>query len=356
MFKLIHKLIASTAMAVVLNGCATIGPNTIPPDRQQYVSEIGESAKEQVLLNIVKLRYFDMPTFLDVSSIINQYGLERTLGVNGTVNYPRAPVDWWNVGGSGSATYSDRPTITYTPMTGKKFTQNLLTPIPPEAVVGMIQNGWPADLILKMTLNSMNGVDNANAFKAYSKENAQFERVATIFKDLQASGISDIRAESIAQGSEVSIIFEPSRANEKNLADIRTLLEILKVKPGLPKYRFVYGRLPSADNEIAMSTRSMMAMMLQYGAGVEVPQKHLDEGRVRPTAADEGAHDRMSVHIHSGSGKHADAFTSIVYRGTTYWIDDTDLESKKNFTLLMIFLSLTEVEQKNAGPLVTVGA
>ena len=357
MFLLIKKIIASTSIAVLLSGCATIGPNTISPDRQQYVSEIGESAKEQVLLNIVKMRYFDTPTFLDVSSIINQYGLEQSVGLSGAVNYPRVPADWWNIGGSGSVTYSDKPTITYTPMTGKKFTQNLLTPIPPDAVVGLIQNGWPADLVLKITLNSINGVNNYNAFLGYSKDNENFERLTEFLRDLQSAGVSDIRAESIAQrGSEVSIIFDPSRADEKALSSIGALLDILKVKPGLPKYRFVYGRLPGADGEIALSTRSMMAIMLQYGAGIEVPENHIREGRARPIISAGNAQGKELVRIHSGPGKPSDAFASIVYRGTRFWIDDRDLESKKNFTLLMIFLALTEVEQKAAGPLVTVGA
>lgn len=342
--------------AVALSGCATIGPNTISPDRRDYVSQIGESAKEQVLLNIVKMRYLDSPTFLDVSSIINQYGLEKTVGTSGLVHYPKASSDWWNVGASGSATYSDRPTITYTPMTGKKFTQNLLTPIPPSAVVGLIQSGWFADLVLRITLNSINGVENYNAFNGFKKENMDFDRLLLALRNLQAAGISDIRAKSTGKGEEIQLVFDPAHADEKNLQDLATLRRILNLQPDQPTLKVVYGVLPSDGNEIALSTRPMMAIMLQYGAGVEVPAKDLAEGRARPVDTSEGAYDRQLVHIHSGRDRPADAFASVIYRGTTYWIDDRDLESKKNFTLLMILLSLTEVEQKSAGPLVTVGA
>ena len=47
--------------AIALAGCKAIGPGSVQRDRLDYANAIGDSWKEQALLNIVKLRYFDTP-------------------------------------------------------------------------------------------------------------------------------------------------------------------------------------------------------------------------------------------------------------------------------------------------------
>ena len=78
------KLISFIAL-VVLNGCATIGPGTVPRDRFDYNTAIADSWKEQTLLNIVKLRYADMPLFVEVASVVSGYSLESAVNLGGTI-------------------------------------------------------------------------------------------------------------------------------------------------------------------------------------------------------------------------------------------------------------------------------
>src|SRR3954447_10344799 len=109
-----------------LTACQSLGPTTVPRDRAEYSSALSESWKRQTLLNIVKLRYLDPPIFVDVGQIVAGYTLETT--VTAGASFPETN----NFGGTpppsaGEGRYTDRPTITYTPLTGQRFVKGLMT-------------------------------------------------------------------------------------------------------------------------------------------------------------------------------------------------------------------------------------
>src|SRR5512137_2827792 len=57
--------------AVAVAGCTHLGPKTVAVDRFDYSTAIATSWKQQTLLNIVKLRYMDLPVFMDVASVVS---------------------------------------------------------------------------------------------------------------------------------------------------------------------------------------------------------------------------------------------------------------------------------------------
>src|SRR3974377_1174929 len=70
--------LAVVALGLAVAACASIGPATVPHDRIDYATAIGDSGKAQTLLNIVKLRA-DMPIFLEVAQVIAGYQLQSAL-------------------------------------------------------------------------------------------------------------------------------------------------------------------------------------------------------------------------------------------------------------------------------------
>jgi hypothetical protein len=105
-----------------------------------------------------KIRYADAPVFLDVDSAINQYSVDSSFTLSGTwfIN----PFEEHNAEQSLSALggYSDKPTITYTPLSGEKFARNLMAPIPPAAILNLLQAGYPADMVLRACVHAINGI------------------------------------------------------------------------------------------------------------------------------------------------------------------------------------------------------
>ncbi len=175
------------------SGCSHIGPPTVPRDRFDYNTAISNSWKEQTLLNIVKLRYADMPLFVEVASVVSGYTMEGSVNLNGTVSSESAVQgDFLALGTTGK--YTDRPTITYSPITGAKFNENFMTPIPPKAVLFLTQSGWSANMIFPVVVESINGLHSRKAGGVHQREgDPEYYDLVRALTEIQQSGAVSMR-------------------------------------------------------------------------------------------------------------------------------------------------------------------
>ena len=219
-------------LAILVMGGCTVGPHTVQRDRMDYVTAVSDSLKTQMLYNLVKLRYGDMPVFMDVSSIINQYQIAGGVNVNGSwINSPSSSTT--SVGGAGS--YAERPTITYTPQTGDKFTRSLLTPIPPSVVLNFLQAGRSPDVVLRICVQSINGIQNQGAT---TPADPRFERLIRLMTETQQLGGVVVKiGEGKEKGASTLIITNPEDTTAaRPRSEIR---ELLKLKPDATEYSVV---------------------------------------------------------------------------------------------------------------------
>jgi hypothetical protein len=108
-----------------------------------------------------------------------------------------------------------------------------------------------------------------------------------------------------------------------------------------------------------MLTRSILDILIDMASFIAVPETHVQERRVTPTAEPEagpGGPIPPLVRILSSAEKPGDAFVTVPYRGHWYWIDDRDLPSKGLFSFLMFLFTLVETGDKGAPPVVTIQA
>jgi hypothetical protein len=342
----------SLLIAVVLTGCQTIGPGAVERDRLDYASALAESWKQQMLLNIVKLRYLDTPIYLDVSSVVSSYSLSREVNISANI-VPRTPdSNSGSLGASGS--YSESPTISYAPLTGERLVNSLLRPLPPETIFTMIGAGHPADFLLRATVRAINGVYNASTSPARARRgDPKFTRVIEAIHRIEQAGALNVRIEK-RDGQAVTFIAFQRNVNEDVERDIRLVKELLALDPGIDEFRLIAGPAPHRPNEIALLTRSMQELMSELAAGVDVPKAHQREERATPSPkTDTGAAAEL-VHILSSTESPKDAFASVHYRDYWFWIDDRDLRSKRVFMFLMMFSSLAESGALPQAPVLTI--
>ena len=351
-------LLTTVLSALFITGCTTIGPDVIPRDRFDYNTAISDSWKEQTLLNIVKLRYADMPLFVEVVSVVSGYTLEGSVSLGATESSENAVQgDFFSLGTAGK--YTDRPTITYAPITGQQFNRSFMTPIPPKAVIFLLQSGWSAELILPLTVESLNGLRARRAAGVDQRTgDPKFYRAIQLFREIQKSGAVGMQILGSDARKETTVLFihrEHVRADLK--AKMMELVSLLGLSPERQQFEITYGMLPGGDGEISLLTRSILQIMIALATEVQVPIQDVTEGRTVPgDNQGEKADPEQGrlIDIKFSKQKPDNAFTSVNYRDHWFWIDDRDFKSKRTFAFLMILFSLTETGNQEGLPLVTI--
>jgi hypothetical protein len=354
-----HAVALALLGALALTGCMHLGPSTVAVDRFDYSEAIADSWKQQTLLNIVKIRYMDLPVFMDVASIVAGYSLQTGVTVNGVSSSERAVQgDYASI--SGQAIYTDRPTITYVPMTGEKFLRGLITPIDPKNIFSLLQSGYAADFILGMAVESLNGVRNRTAAGGTVREaDPEFIRALELLREIQAAGAFGMRVEEDKVKGSTGVVFfrredVPADIAEKG-AEIRRLL---KLPPDQQKFVLTYSPVRGAESELAVNSRSMLQIMQAFASYTDVPEAHLQEHSAWPSTENATAAEgrQQGVRIHSSMEKPAGAFAAVHYRGYWFWVDNGDLQTKRALTVVMFFFTLADTGGGEKLPLITIPA
>ncbi len=356
----ITRIAVCTLLAMA--GCKSIGPGQVPQDRFDYSAGIGESWKSQTLLNIVKIRYIDPPIFVDVGQIVASRSLAQNLSASANVPVYNGGNPSGSIAGtfglSGSGTYIDQPTVTYTPLTGNRFIKSLMTPLTPEAVFGMVQAGWPADGVLYMAAASINGLKNQEtSLSGTVPPEPDFLRALTLMRKIQLSGGVAVRVQQDEQKHVSTLLsFRRQDITPEVLADSRELRRLLKLDPEATEFQLVRAATAINDKEVALNMRSVLQLMQTMAAQVEVPAEHLAEHSAAPgweSATIPGKETRM-IEIHSSKERPDHAFVAVPYNNYWFSIDTRDLKSKRVFLFTMMMFTLADTSDAPPPPTLTI--
>jgi hypothetical protein len=408
-------ILSGVISALVAGGCA-FGPKELVRTHGPYTDAVRLVYEEQLLRNLVHLRYNEPSSSVDISSIAAQFELSAAAEAR----------PFFSSGATGEGFFrsfstvlpdvlvqkTDRPTFTMSPIDEGDWVRRFLTPIPADTLTFLTGTGWPVAVIARLWVDRLNGVPNAVAAagprRGLAPDFARFLRIAELLQVAQDRELAFVQAqervtelsgplpadrvtasavvEAAAKGLEYRpgpdgktwvlirkerrLVLEvtPGAGHSPVLAELMSLLNLV---PGLPRYDLVVvtGGVPDPllhpsppSRELRIVPRSTSQVFFFLSNGVEVPAEHVECGLVQPPVDDQGkvfdsrevTAGLFTVHTCKAHKPPSTAYVAVKYRGYWFYIDDRDEASKTTLALMMQLVRLDFSRQQQAAPLLTL--
>jgi len=358
-----RALITALLTLTLLPGCNAMGPTAVRGAPLPYNEAIAATRDEQQLLNLVRLRYRDVPLFLDVGSLTTQYTFDSSLSAGASfVDGSGEASPGFSTGGS--VRWSEKPTVSYSPLHGEKFVKQMMAPVPLETLAILTRSGWSSGRVLRLAVQSMNGIPNAPTASGPTPSRApeyqDFRRLGDLIRELQQTGQAHVSITGTADGLQPGWRLRAGGAETPEAAEIR---HILRLRDGRTLYPMVtaYDDAATEDGErIHVTPRSFLGILFYLSHAVEVPEDHSEKGWVTSTTTADGTPFDWAdltgdlLRVRTSSSKPDGAYVAIPYRGAWFYIDDADLESKTTFGLLSYLFALQAGDRRSVTPALTL--
>ncbi len=351
---------------ILLAGCSV--PTSTAMDgtggRNAYNIAVEKTNSEEMLLNIVRIKYFDVPYFLEVGTITSQYTYKSTTSAN-------LPIPGFSDKNpfklGGELSWQNQPTIQYSPISGQDFTEHLLFPIRLTTIQQLIYTGWDINRVFRLIIQEFDQLLNsplgATPGEYRNPQYASFYEATNIMRQFQKEGklrigvrYEDCKDTPDQKTEVLQIAFPADDERGKKLAEMLQGEEqegdkyIIHLRQGFNKY-----------GQIGVMSRSLLSCIYYLGLGVEVPQKDEQDGLVigseiaKKEILDVADHLYDLIHVRSCDREPKNCYVKIFYRNHWFYIDDTDLNSKRTFILLMQLYQLqASPSSKNGGLVLTL--
>lgn len=393
-------------------GCA-LGPRAVENSRLHYNEAIKTTTEQQLLLNIVRLRYIDSPSSLSISAIADQR--EIVAGLRAIPFFAAAAAG--NVGGyrgtvlpQAELTGASRPTLSYTPIDDQEFTRRLFTPITLEGMAYLGKTTWPVSTVFRLYLENLNWVSNAQSASGPTPrdppEYAEFLAGILALQRLQdrsmavlhweereeqatdgvPAGVGTSRAavEAVKAGLEYRkddkgrwavvkkrqqpvLRFAPAAEDDP---DFHVFCQTFKLNPAKRTFDlttekldpFLVGAPADGLTILDMETRSLLQVLFFVAHGVDIPPDHVVCEVVPQTVGPDGVvfdWDQVFTGLFKvcwAGGKKPPPFAHVAVRYHGYWfyIDQRDRDTMATFQLLVELSRLELGAKVGTAPILTL--
>ena len=352
-------LLLILACAAVLSGCqSAFGPQALARTHPAYNEAIIASINEQMLQNLVRMRYRDVTFFLEIGSVTASLSLGANVGLNSDVNLGSGDT---LSPGAGIA-YTDKPTISYTPLRGEDLLKSILSPLQLEAILVLTQSGWNISRVFGLCFERMNNLYNApNASgptPAREPDHEEFGELMDALQTLQKNQLIEIGTRQ--NGDDIDIVIKLIGDNDSYKNDIDKVYRLLELDRGKDEFTLNTDFLDMKSTQWTVRTRSISGLLYYLSHNIDAPSGHLDKLVTVTRPVDGGFFDWDDTpagrlfKVRTSEDRPDNAYIATRYRGHWFYIEDTDLESKSTFTLLRQLFDLQAGQTNPQVPALTI--
>jgi hypothetical protein len=399
-------------VGLLVSGCQPYGPKVVLKSHVAYNKAVEQVIQEELLLNIVRRRYYEAPQFVTVSSINST--MSRSAGVSAGATT--------SLGGSsnigGNLGFSDSPTITFTPRQGHEILGPLTARMSVNTLAMMANAGYRFDFLLALTTEGLTSVRGPQTgvgtdFRPGDPEYVELiESIGRLidkgqlivgtfswndpYSDIsyerdQVTIENQITAIALGGGTGRFRSYDGGKTyyfTDKNNypamwidPDARTsddgkrVIELLNLQPSPLKRVWTFApsrvidgtdfeNLPDDPRpEIKVRMRSFYSVLNLLAYGIIVPPTDEEEDRVFTKALYEKAvsegravdlSEKFTVHSSKGD-RPANAFVAVKHRDVWFYVDDRDYASKRFFNAIYDLFNMEIAPSSGGGgPILTV--
>ncbi|NKB37682.1 MAG: hypothetical protein GKR93_11000 [Gammaproteobacteria bacterium] len=355
-----RSLLSLPVLLVFLAGCqSSFGPQALERTHLAYNEAIVTSVNEQMLQNLVRIRYRDVPFFLEIGSVTASLSLGANAGLDSGINFGGADSLSPDIGIS----YSDNPTISYTPLQGENLLKSILSPLQLESILVLTQSGWSISRVFGLCLERINDLYNAPTASGPTPETEpdfrEFNQLLALLQILQSNRLLEMGSRKSGETSE--IIIKLSEHSPDFIAQLKQVYKLLDLQPDLKSFTLNTDFLHLKSDQWTVRPRSMLSLLYYLAQNIDIPVAHQNAGLVTQTTSPDGGRfdwaqtpAGKNFQIHSSTERPPATYIATYYRGNWFYIDDKDLKSKSTFILLRQLFDLQAGQTRYEGPTLTL--
>ena len=371
------RQVVCIALALTLGACS--GATRLVDGHHAYNEAIRRAADQELLLNVVRLRYLDSLEFLAFSSITSQlrFSVDLSAGATDSNNS--------SVTAGGSVGYSSTPTFSFAPQRGDDFARRLIDPVDIDTLVSFVSGNKDTHEVFRLMVSWMNGLDNYEG-----KVDDAFIEVTQALTELQLAGKamigvhaetlpvsppvpagsvsagelldavkSGIGIQAVSDGSQIVFTKHqqtPVLVIAEDAKNRARLLETLKLDPDRDVFSIERGSPLSVidGSHLLLRTRSLLHTMAFLSQGVDIPPEHLAVTSKSPELANSSAPMDDLFRVWHSKERPSDASVAVRHRDHWFYIRDTDEVTKRTFFLITQIFRFALEHDASGAPVLTL--